>query len=64
MYLTLQERRILQLSATGSNQAPERTAAEIRAANPEAFHTNETLPERVFHHKPRGNVPYGGYLYD
>ncbi|MFL9961023.1 hypothetical protein PQR02_07830 [Paraburkholderia sediminicola] len=64
MYLTHQERRTLQLAADKSNQALERIVAGIRAANPGAFHTKESLSERVFHHKPEGHVPYRGYMRD
>lgn len=48
-------------SAERAKSLDERIAM-IRAANPELFHTPETLAQRRFWHKPVGDIPCSSYI--
>jgi hypothetical protein len=62
MYLTRQERQALRDASAGINGPLDHIVAGIRQTNPQAFHTKETLSERVFYHEPKNNEPYKAYM--
>jgi hypothetical protein len=58
MYLTAEKQAALQRVVLKGTKKIDEIAAQLRGANPAAFHTTETLPERVFFHEPPQLLPY------
>jgi hypothetical protein len=61
MYLTHQERQALRDASGGINGSLEKIVAGMIQANPGAFHTKETLSDRVFYDEPMRNEPHKAF---
>ncbi|MCI0152195.1 hypothetical protein KNO81_41030 [Paraburkholderia sediminicola] len=57
IHLTPEQRQALwEVSSEGIGRI-DHVIQQIRQVNPHAFHTNETLAGRMFHHEPKPYVP-------
>jgi hypothetical protein len=62
MHLTHQECQALRDASGGKNGSLAQIVAGILQTNPRAFHTKETLPDRVFYDQPMRNEPYNAFM--
>lgn len=62
MLLTDQEHAALTIAAYSGEDVLERTIARIRKENPAAFHTKESLRERVFYDEPLNELPCARFV--
>jgi hypothetical protein len=62
MYLTHEQREALTAAAQVGLADIEGIIALLRKYNPEAFHTAESLPQRVFFDQPVRNEPCRGFI--
>jgi hypothetical protein len=62
MYLTLLQRQDLREASAEGIKAVERQIELLQKANPQAFHTEQTLPLRIFHHEPPRPIPNSGFV--
>jgi len=44
------------------NEALEAEIRYLHEVNPQAFHNDDSLGERVFYHQPTTNIPYNYYI--
>ncbi|MCI0152224.1 hypothetical protein KNO81_41185 [Paraburkholderia sediminicola] len=64
MYLTHQERQPLRDASGEINGSLDlyQIVVGILQTNPGAFHTKETLPDRVFYDEPMRNEPHKAFM--
>ncbi|SAK96532.1 hypothetical protein AWB77_05623 [Caballeronia fortuita] len=60
--IALMETAVLQQDADSRMAAIDALIAVLRQQNPNAFHTNVTLAQRVFYHEPDSDIPYLGVI--
>lgn len=63
MYLTHEERQVLLNASISGIDAVEHALNLIRCANPNAFHTGQSLSSRVFFDQPMRNEPCLGFIH-
>ncbi|MFL9997992.1 hypothetical protein PQR34_42815 [Paraburkholderia sediminicola] len=58
MFLSREERTLLQMAAEDGIAKIDATIARLRGGNPAAFHDGKSLGGRVFLTKPASGIPY------
>ncbi|MCI0152119.1 hypothetical protein KNO81_40575 [Paraburkholderia sediminicola] len=62
MHLTPEQRQALCDASIDGFPAIQRLLDQLRRANPDAFHPEETLATRRFQHEPLRYVPNSGFV--
>lgn len=58
-----QKRELIKASKTGVEDI-ETTIRKLKEECPDAFHNDNTLHKRRFHHRPNKETPHYGYVVD